>query len=89
MTALHCLSVLHLNMDLVNIRMRDVKIDRVYLLPATMGIDAAIAVFVAAVKMDFERYAAELDLVVESEPIRFVANIWKMQNQKLNHNRNK
>lgn len=56
--------------------MKDVKIDRVYLLPVTMDIDrVAIAEFVAVVKMDFERYAAELDLVEELEPIRFVANI--------------
>lgn len=58
--------------------MKDVKIDRVYLLPVTMDIDrVAIAEFVAVVKMDFERYAAELDLVEELEPIRFVANIWR------------
>lgn len=63
-------------MDPVNIRMRDAKIDRVYLLPATVEIDRAVIVaFVAAVKMDFEQCAAELDLVEESEPIRFVANI--------------
>lgn len=70
------LSLLHSNMDPVNIRMEDVRIDRVYLLPATMEIDrAVIAVFVAVVKMGFERCAAELDLVEESEPIRFVANV--------------
>lgn len=63
-------------MDPVNIRVRDVKIDRVHLLPVTVEIDhAVIAVFVAVAKMDFERYAAELNLAVESEPIWFVANI--------------
>lgn len=63
-------------MDLVNIRTRDVEIDHVHLLPETMEIvHAVIAVFVAVVKTDFERCAAELDLDEEWEPIRFVANI--------------
>lgn len=58
--------------------MKNVKIDRVYLLLVTMEIvRAVIVVFVAVVKMDFERYAAELNLVEELEPIRFVANISK------------
>lgn len=70
-------------MDPVNIRMKDVEIDRVCLLPATTGIDrAVIVVFVAVVKTDFERYAAELDLVEKSEPIRFVANIPKRKKVK-------
>lgn len=52
------------------------KIDRVYSGPVIMEIGRAeIVEFVIVVKMDFERYAAELDLVEESEPIRFVANL--------------
>lgn len=67
---------LHSNTDPVNIRMTGAKIDRGYLLPVTMEIDrAVIAVFVVVVKMDFERYAAELGLVAELESIRFAANI--------------